>query len=1144
MVVYSNKHGNANRQSPMFPGLTRHGTTGYLTIKTKDKYGNIIEKTQKQTFQYNSYAQAVKCGSKAWAPKTYNATKPLSVIKPFKKRTTFCVTRRKHIPLKLDVRIKTRHGQTITRNVLISTSNKKTLKVLPVKHCQKNFTLQNRFNILNQHEDLPNHKHYTYANNSESKKNNETQHESWKHETYKPKNDKLTLCFWNGQSIDQKTQIIKDFRLENDIDIYLLAETWLSESNHTKAITELKDNTCNFINYPRPFNQLGGGLGCIYKKQLSVVRNIPPITFTSMQVLELTLTIFSKKYVLVVIYRSESSAKHKYSMSTFFKEFSELMAHYNTMKHEVIITGDFNIHMNKPNNPHTRKLNTILNTFNLKQHINEATHKHGNTIDLLITRQKTVMKEFAVTCQLSDHNNILFKLNLKKPPPTRKKIANRKLKHIDKEKFKKDIAEKLAFTASEDATPLYLNNLVETFNSSIKVLDKHAPVTSRIVTVRDPTPWTTNEIKPEKQKRRKLEKKWKKTRLQIDYDNFKEQKNKLNTFLTTKKNHQMTKIINENKGDSRTLFKIVKQSIHGTIENPFPKGKSDKVLAEDFSKYFAEKIEKIRADLDENTNDMHYQEEHIFQGQSLSEFRPMSQEEVMKLIQESKSKSCELDPIPSDLLKYCINEVLPIITEIINTSLTLGIMPDVLKHAVVKPLLKKLDLELMNKNYRPVSNLSFLSKLIEAAVIKQYTAHLFRNGINDVHQSAYKKYHSTETLLTKVKNDILTKMDNGQVVMLVLLDLSAAFDTIDHNILLNRLEKYYGIKGNALKWFRSYLTGRTQSVSVNGNDSTKQSVRYGVPQGSKLGPILFNAYIAPLSELVRNHGIEDEKFADDEELIMAFSTNSNEEQIAAQHRMTACIHDIRDFLKRNKLCNNSDKTELLIIGTRQQLKKLNIDSIQVGDVTVQKVAHARNLGVIIDENLTMSRHVNQICKIGYYHLKNISAIRKNLDKKDTEKIIHAFISSTLDYGNALLYGTSQKNLNKLQVLQNSAARLIEKLRKHDHITETLIKLHWLPVKARIDFKILLLTWKALHGLSPPYIANLLDPREEFRALRNPINSYLKVPKSNRVTLGGNSFSIVAPTLWNQLPQNIRTAQTETTFRTLLKTYLFKKYYEL
>ena len=139
-------------------------------------------------------------------------------------------------------------------------------------------------------------------------------------------------------------------------------------------------------------------------------------------------------------------------------------------------------------------------------------------------------------------------------------------------------------------------------------------------------------------------------------------------------------------------------------------------------------------------------------------------------------------------------------------------MPDILKHALIKPLLKKLDLELIEKNYRPVSNLSFLSKLIEEAVIQQYSNHLAKNGINDLHQSAYKKFHSTETLLTKVKNDIQMKMDKGQVVMLVLLDLSAAFDTIDHDILINRLERRYGIKGTALKWFKSYLTNRTQSV--------------------------------------------------------------------------------------------------------------------------------------------------------------------------------------------------------------------------------------------------------------------------------------------------------------------------------------------
>ena len=194
------------------------------------------------------------------------------------------------------------------------------------------------------------------------------------------------------------------------------------------------------------------------------------------------------------------------------------------------------------------------------------------------------------------------------------------------------------------------------------------------------------------------------------------------------------------------------------------------------------------------------------------------------------------------------------------------------------------------------------------------------------------------------------KMDNGQVVMLVLLDLSAAFDTIDHDILLDRLNKRYGITGSALKWFRSYLTGRTQSVIVNGTESGKRPLLYGVPQGSKLGPILFNSYIAPLSELVRKHEIEDEKFADDEELILAFSTDSELGQKLARQRMISCIADIRDYLKSNKLCNNGDKTELLIIGTKKQLAKLKIHSIRVNGIIIKKASHVRNLGVIFDEN--------------------------------------------------------------------------------------------------------------------------------------------------------------------------------------------------
>ena len=229
---------------------------------------------------------------------------------------------------------------------------------------------------------------------------------------------------------------------------------------------------------------------------------------------------------------------------------------------------------------------------------------------------------------------------------------------------------------------------------------------------------------------------------------------------------------------------------------------------------------------------------------------------------------------------------------------------------------------------------------------------------------------------------------------------------------------------------------------------------------------------------------------------MAFSTSCEAERMSAPQKMILCIEDIRNYLCKNELCNNGDKTELLIIGTRQQLAKLKFNSITVDGTTINKAEYARNLGIIFDENLTMERHIKKMCKTGYFHLRNIATIRKSLTKKDTEKLVHAFISSTLDYGNCLLYGTAQVNLNKLQVLQNSAARLIENIRKYDHITGALINLHWLPVRARIDFKILLLTWKALNNTAPPYIKNMLELREETRNLRNPIGLFLKVPKCN------------------------------------------------
>ena len=225
--------------------------------------------------------------------------------------------------------------------------------------------------------------------------------------------------------------------------------------------------------------------------------------------------------------------------------------------------------------------------------------------------------------------------------------------------------------------------------------------------------------------------------------------------------------------------------------------------------------------------------------QHLESFSPVDHLELSSIIKASKPSTCLLDPIPIKLLK----DVLPLInTSIlnqINLSLLTGYVPQSFKIAVIKPLLKKATLDPnVLANYRPISNLPFISKILEKVVANQLCDHLNRNGLFEEFQSGFRVHHSTETALVKVTNDLLMASDSGLVSILVLLDLSAAFDTIDHNILLQRLESEIQIKGTALDWFESYLSDRFQFVHINHDSSTYTKVRYGVPQGSVLGPIL------------------------------------------------------------------------------------------------------------------------------------------------------------------------------------------------------------------------------------------------------------------------------------------------------------------
>ena len=487
-----------------------------------------------------------------------------------------------------------------------------------------------------------------------------------------------------------------------------------------------------------------------------------------------------------------------------------------------------------------------------------------------------------------------------------------------------------------------------------------------------------------------------------------------------------------------------------------------------------------------------------------------------------------------------MDSIVPVLTSIVNRCLQTGTVPDDLKTANVAPLLKKPSLDKENlSNFRPVSNLTFLSKLLERVVCKQLQSYMTNNDLFEVMQSAYRPNHSTETALVKVMNDLLMAVDQRKKVGLVLLDLSAAFDTINHSVLLKRLEERVGVGGTALKWFKSYLSDRYQRVLIKGVSSSKFKLSTGVPQGSVLGPLLFSIYMGPLGDLIRRHGLEAHFYADDSQLYICFEPAQTSDALS---RLESCLEEIRKWMALNFLKLNDDKTEFLLISSRHQLGDV-CPPLTIGEHIIMPALQARNIGAIFDQQLSLDQHIRSVSKSAFFHIHKIGLIRKFLTTKAAKTIVHAFITSRLDHLNSLLIGLPAKSVAKLQRIQNAAARLICGTRKSDHVTPVLNELHWLRVHERIHFKVLLLCHKCVYGTAPSYLRKLVIPHKTSRSLRSTGRLLLAQPRCRLGSYGDRAFSCAAPRLWNSLPQSLREVSSTPVFVRLLKSHLFSKYVE-
>ena len=424
------------------------------------------------------------------------------------------------------------------------------------------------------------------------------------------------------------------------------------------------------------------------------------------------------------------------------------------------------------------------------------------------------------------------------------------------------------------------------------------------------------------------------------------------------------------------------------------------------------------------------------------------------------------------------------------------------KVAIIRPLLKKAGLDLIASNYRPVSNLVFLSKLIEKAVLEQFMEYCNVHALLPDYQLAYRVNYSCETSVTCVFNDILWAMEWQEICSMCLHDLSAAFDTVDHQVLLTR----FGVDHTALKWFDSYLHPRYCKVNVGCSYSSDRLLDCCVPQGSLAGPNLFSVYSSTLQEhipvlvppfidpdcalvdpslmvstpitqdLIRTN-VDLNGSADDHSLKNTFRANDRLAEKQSIHTLELCLGEVKIWMDENQLHMNDLKTKFIMLGGQQQLKKCTTKFINVNGSTVERSAIVKYLGAWFDENLNMKEHITKKCHASMINIQRIKLIHRYLTEDSVKTLMMGLVVSHLDYCNTVLAGLPDIDIKRMQCVQNIAAKMILQRGKMDSSTQCLKELHWLPIRCRVKHKILTLVHKCLQGSAPGYLQELLSAAE-------------------------------------------------------------------
>lgn len=938
-------------------------------------------------------------------------------------------------------------------------------------------------------------------------------------------NNKFTAAHLNVRSLPKNIGEFSEIINKTNFDVVAVSETWLTKNTPKDRYT--LDNF-NIFRRDRS-NKRGGGcaLFCRNHYQAKIIKT--PCDKEIPEMLWLEVKVANKNVAVGVLYKQP-----KIPHSVFVNLYESLVGIYAKYEHTILL-GDFNVNFLELNSPSTKSLlDNFVEPFSLKQLINKPTRitdKSKTLIDLIFVNKPSNVI-FSGCCDapgVSDHHFTYLAYSLKKEKFKPFSITKRDFKNIDWPKFNHD----LEFMPWENVlTVSEINNKVIILENLIhSILDKHAPYKTFKVTKKDATPWVNNsDIKKHMDLRDNFKNDYNATGNQEFFDKFKALRNKVTAMRRVEQIKLFNENLNNNIKNSRDFYNAAKKL------NVIPPKNEHVRVNFSANKLNSAFVSNNNAIIDEDLINEQIRQLYSNNPPCIHTFRfqPVIEQEVNKIVRGLKSNSCGVDNINSFVLKLIINRISSVITDIINTSFEQKVFPDKWKKAIIKPIPKSA-FPIKESDFRPISLLCTLSKIIEKLVQKQICEYLNKHSLLDPYQSAYKPNHSCTTAHLKITEDILEAFDDSEVSLLVLLDFSKAFDTVNHRLLLEKLS-ILGFQSDALDWIKSYLSNRQQKVLTENDESTWSNITNGVPQGSILGPLLFSILVSDIRQYI--HWGSYHSYADDLQYYLSMKpcdANSNIKLVNQD------LERISNYCKNSALRINEDKCYFMFLGSRPGIKSINnlvLDNISINNIPIKRVEHVKNLGLTYDEILSWKKQVNLGVSKAMGNFVCISRFKKFLNCEAKKILCESMVLSQFNFCDIIYLNIGIYLQNKIMKIQKLCLRFIFDIKKdygHNY-DELRANMKWLDMNQRRVSHGLVMLFKILNNMGPSYLSDMFTQNFEIsERVTRSFGGNIWIGNSNYSAIHRKSFRIFMSKIWNLLPNSVKSCSTVNSFRNKIKT---------